>query len=330
VAEPAGSGRLGLHEPRCGAGRRTRPPVAVEVDIRRQAEIGDWAEQILDLTSPTDESRVVFWLLWAGHRHAQAGDHEAVEALVRQHGHADHPVVRFNEAYLAEVGKDSHAVSLAAIAWLRQHGEDHAADLIEVSGVAASLMTLQRFAELDAWAADLAERHRLQGPPTLRYFSLGLQGYAAQHQGRHQDAARFFTEAEAMELPIGTYRVIQTATARMAFQHGDRSRAYRTLRDNLDVLIDTDYTDVTRMVAVEFITMVGAIDRLADAARVLTYLDTTGDYGTLARENLVADVVRWIDADLRLADRESRNLDAHGALVFMRGVMQELTADVTT
>lgn len=98
------------------------------------------------------------------------------------------------------------ATSAAAIAWLRQHGEDHAADLIEVSGVAASLMTLQRFAELDAWAADLAERGRLQGPPTLRYFSLGLHGYAAQYQGRHQDAARFFTEAEAMELPIGTYR----------------------------------------------------------------------------------------------------------------------------
>jgi len=66
------------------------------------------------------------------------------------------------------------------------------------------------------------------------------------------------------------------------------------------VLLDTDYTDVTRMVAVEFITMVGAIDRLADAARVLTYLDTTGDYGTLARENLVADVVRRIDADPHL------------------------------
>lgn len=111
--------------------------------------------------------------------------------------------MRFNEAYLAEVGKDSHAVSLAAIAWLRQDGEDHAADLIEVSGVAAFLMTLQRFAELDAWAADLAERHRLQGPPTLRYFSLGLQGYAAQYQRRHRDAAPFFTEAEAMELPAG-------------------------------------------------------------------------------------------------------------------------------
>jgi len=141
----------------------------------------------------------------------------------------------------------------------------------------------------------------------LRYFSLGLQGYAAQYQGRHEDAARFFTEAEAMELPSGTYRVIQTATAPHGVPARRSSRAYRTLRDNLDVLLDTDYTDVTRMVAVEFMTMVGAIDRRADAARVLTYLDTTGDYGTLARESLVADVVRRIAADPRLADRESRN-----------------------
>ncbi len=305
-------------------------PIAVEVDLRRQAEIGHWAERILDLTAPEDEARVVFWLLWAGHRLAQAGDHQAYEALVRRHGHDDHPLVRFNDAYLAEVGEDSHASSPAAIAWLREHGEDLAADLIEVSGVASSLMTLQRFAELDELSADMAARHRLHGPPTLRYFALGMQGYAAQYQGRHEEAAGFFAEAEATELPVGTYRVIQTATARMAFEQGDRSRAYRTLRDNIDGLLDTDYTDVTRMVAVEFITMMGAIDRLAEAAQVLTYLDTTGDYGTLARDQLVADTVRRIDADPDLADDQGRRLDAHGALIVMRDVLDELTADPQT
>ncbi len=305
-------------------------PFAAEVDLRRQAEIGDWAERILDLTSPQDEAAVVFWLLWAGHRHAQAGDHAAYEALVRRHGHGDHPVVRFNTAYLSEVGEDSLASSPAAVAWLREHGEDLAADLIEMSGVASSLMTLRRFAELDALAATMAERHRLHGPPTLRYFALGMQGYAAQYQGRHTDAARFFTAAEGTELPAGTYRVIQTVTARMAFQQGDRLRAYRILRDNIDVLLDTDYTDVTRMVAVEFITMTAAIDRLADAAHVLTYLDTTGDYGTLARDHLVADAVRRIDADPDLADDQGRKLDAHGALVLMREALDELTADPQT
>ncbi len=127
-------------------------------------------------------------------------------------------------------------------------------------------------------------------------------------------------------LPAGTYRVIQTATARMAFEQGDRSRAYRTLRDNVEVLLDSDYTDVTRMVAVEFITMAAATQRLADAASVLTYLDTTGDYGRLARDHLITDAVRLIEAVPDLVGSPGHNLDAHGALIRMRDVLDELTA----
>ncbi len=216
-------------------------------------------------------------------------------------------------------------MSLAAIAWLREHGEDHAADLVELSGVASSLMTMQRFAELEALAAHMTDRHRQHGAATLRYFWLGMQGYAAQYQGRHEEAGRFFTEAEATELPAGTYRVIQTATARIAFGEGDRLRAYRILRDNIDGILDSDYIDVTRMVAVEFLTIAGAVDRLAEAAGVLTYLDTTGDYGRLAREHLVADVVRQIEGDATLANPQPERLDAHGALVLMRDVLDELS-----
>jgi predicted ATPase/DNA-binding SARP family transcriptional activator len=299
-------------------------PVAVEIDLRRQSEIGDWAERILELTPVEDTDRLAFWLLWAGHRHAQAGDHEAYQALVRRYGHADHPLTRFNEAYLSEIGEDSHAVAPAAIGWLRERGEHHAADLIEISGRASSLMTLQRFAELAELAAELAERHRLRGPPTLRYFALGMQGYAAQFQGRDEEAARRFEEAEAVELPAGTYLVIQTATARIAFENGDRERAYRGLRDNIDGLLDSDYTDVTRMIAVEFITMMGVLGRLAAAARVLSYLDTTGDYGVLAREHLVADAVRLIQgssADIHLPDAP---LGAHDALILMRSELEGL------
>ena len=300
-------------------------PIAPEVDLRRQTEIGEWAERILNLTSADDEARVVFWLLWAGHRHARAGDHEALAELVQRHGYEDHPVVRFNSNYLSEIGEDANACSPAAMSWLREHGENNAADLIEVSGLAASLMTLQRFPELAVLAADMAERHRLQGPATLRYFALGMQGYAAQYQGFVADAAQFFAAAEATQLPAGTYRVIQTATARMAFEQGDRPSAYRTLRDNIEGLLDSDYTDVTRMVAVEFITMMGAIDHLADAAAVLTYLDTTGDYGALARQHLVSAVVQQIESDPSRAARGSQhNLDAHEALILMRDALDEL------
>jgi predicted ATPase/DNA-binding SARP family transcriptional activator len=301
-------------------------PIATEVDLRRQAEIGDWAERILQLTPAGDEARVVFWLLWAGHRRAQAGDLPGWEALLRRYGYRDHPVVRFNTAYLAEVADDSFAASPAAVAWLRDQGEDHAAGLLEVSGVASSLMTLQRFADLEVLAAEIATRHR-HGTPTLRYFGLGLQGYAAQYQGRADEAARFFTEASRVELPVGTYRVIQTVEARMAFERGDRTRAFELLRDHAEELLDTDYTDVARMVAVEFVTVVGQLGRLADADQLLAYLDTTGDFGRLARTHLVADVVRRIEADPSRVPRDRPPLDAHGALRHVRDVLDELIAD---
>ena len=305
-------------------------PIASEVSLRRQVEIGDWAERILELTPPEDEARVMFWLLWAGHRHVQAGDHEAYGALMRRHGHREHAIVRFNDAYLSGVGEDLHTAAPAAVAWLRDQGEDHAADMLEVAGVASSLITLQRFDELDALATTMAERHRRHGPPTLRYFGLGMRGYAAQYQGRHEDAGRLFLEAERVELPAGTYRVIQTVAARSAFEQGDRPRAYRVLRDNIEVLLDSDYTDVTRMVAVEFITMMAGVDRLAEAARLLPYLDTTGDFGTLAREHLIADAVQAIDADPELGDELDADADARGALTFMRDVLDELIADTGT
>jgi hypothetical protein len=187
-------------------------------------------------------------------------------------------------------------------------------------------MTLQRFADLEVLAAEIATRHR-HGTPTLRYFGLGLQGYAAQYQGRADEAARFFTEASRVELPVGTYRVIQTVEARMAFERGDRTRAFELLRDHAEELLDTDYTDVARMVAVEFVTVVGQLGRLADADQLLAYLDTTGDFGRLARTHLVADVVRRIEADPSRVPRDRPPLDAHGALRHVRDVLDELIAD---
>jgi hypothetical protein len=44
-------------------------------------------------------------------------------------------------------------------------------------------------------------------------------------------------------------------------------------------------------VAVEFVNMKAAVDRLAEATRVLSYLDNMGGFGELARDTLVADAV---------------------------------------
>ncbi|WP_205745848.1 BTAD domain-containing putative transcriptional regulator [Egibacter rhizosphaerae] len=302
-------------------------PVAPEVNLRRQAEIGDWAERILDLTPPDDEAAVVFWLLWAADRRAQADDHEAYERVVTRHGHTNHPVLRFTHTYMYDDSPYGHESSLEAVAWLRAHGEDHAADLVEIAGVGAGLMTRGRFAELDALASEMAERYRAHGPPTFLYFALGLRGYAAQFAGRHSDATRIFTQSARIDTPSGTYRVSQPMEARAVFDQGHRPLAVRMLREHVEELLDTDYTDVTRMVSVEFITMMVALDRRAEAARVLAYLDTTGDFGALARETLIADAVRTIDADPALAPGQDRNLDAHNALLVMRDTLDELARD---
>ncbi|MFW6090715.1 MAG: AfsR/SARP family transcriptional regulator [Actinomycetota bacterium] len=302
-------------------------PIAPEVNLRRQAEIRDWAERILDLTPPHDEADVVFWLLWAVNRHMQAGDHAAYHGLIHRHGHTDHPVIRFTHAYLYDDGEDGYRSSLAAVAWLREQDENNAANLVEVAGVASYLMALGRFSELDALASAMAERYRESGPPTLAYFALGMLGYSAQFQGRLEDAARFFTESASIDVPAGTYMASRPVEARTIFEQGERSRAFRMLRDHVEVLLDTDYTDVARMVAVEFIPMMATVDRLTEAARVLTYLDTTGDFGVQARQSLVSDAVRRIGAHPGLATGQVRSLDAREALTFMRDVLHELAGD---
>ena len=64
-----------------------------------------------------------------------------------------------------------------------------------------------------------------------------------------------------------------------------------------------NYVDSARIVAVEFVNMMAAVDRLVEAARVLAYLDTTEGFGVLARDTLVADAV----ASAESAQRPSRS-----------------------
>jgi hypothetical protein len=111
------------------------------------------------------------------------------------------------------------------------------------------------------------------------------------------------------------------------FEQGERSRGIRMVRDDVDRLLDTGYVDGVRLVAVEFINLMAAVDRLAEAARVLSYLDTTADFGELARGTLVADAVGRIAADLDVTADAGEALDARQALAYMRDVLDELAAE---
>jgi hypothetical protein len=66
-------------------------PVAGEVNLRKQTEIGDWAERILALTASADEEQVVFWLVCVTYRFKQSGDRDEYERLVDRYGDPDHP-----------------------------------------------------------------------------------------------------------------------------------------------------------------------------------------------------------------------------------------------
>ncbi|MQA15066.1 MAG: AfsR/SARP family transcriptional regulator [Pseudonocardiaceae bacterium] len=301
-------------------------PIAPEVNLRRQAEIGDWAERILQLTSPDDEDGVVFWLTWAAERHTQAGNRAAYERVVGRHGRAGHPLIRYAHASQYEDDEELGAASPAAVAWLRERGEGHAASLIEVTGVASGLMVTGRLAELDAVARAMADRYR-QGPPTLLYFAWGLLGFSAKFHGRHEDSARFFAEAAGIDVPAGTYLANRTVEARAVFDQGERSRAFAILRDHVDTVLDTDYVDVARMIVIEFVYMMAAVDRLTEAARVLTYLDTTGGFGELARETLLADAVSRIAAAPEVTEAGGDGLGARQALAYMRQVLDDPAVD---
>ena len=72
--------------------------------------------------------------------------------------------------------------------------------------------------------------------------------------------------------------------------------------------------------------MMAALDRLADAARVLPYLDTTGDFATMARTHLIAEQVRCIESDPALTAHLTGDSDATAALFHMREVLEDVIA----
>ena len=134
---------------------------------------------------------------------------------------------------------------------LRQRGDDRTADLAELSGVGSGLMATGRFAELDDHIGTRAQRWVRHGPPTLHYFALGMLGYAAQLQGRTDDAMRLFRAAADVDVPTGTYAVSRPAEARALFEDGHTGRAVRLLRQHVETLLDTDYVDEARLAVVE-------------------------------------------------------------------------------
>jgi hypothetical protein len=234
-------------------------------------------------------------------------------------------LVRYTRAFLYDDSEALLESAPKAVSWLRSHGEERAAAHVEIGGVASGLMSSGRFAELDALVSGMADRYRAEGPPTLHYVTLAMLGYSALLQGRTGKAEQLFDECASIEVPARTSSASEPAKARAAFRRGDQSEAFRILRSHVEELLHTDYTDMARNAAIEFINMMTALDRLPEAARILGYLAGSGDFGALAVRTLVADSASQIAARVeQTPDRfrgPERELDARQALEYMREVL---------
>ena len=303
-------------------------PVAAELNLRQQTEIRDWAERILAVTPPTDEEEIAYWLVCATYGYKQNGDHQAYERLVSRYGQPDHPLLRYSRAYLYDDGEALRQYAPEAVAWFRSHDQDDAAVHAEIAGVASALMSTGHFAELDAFVSALADRYRSQGPPTLLYVTLALLGYSALFQGKPDAAEHLFDECANVDVPDRTSSVHEPASARAALRRGDPSQASRILHSYVQKLLDTDYTDLARNAAIEFINLMTALGRAAEAEHIRSYLLNTGDFGSRAARDIVADAPHMIINSGEPAPHQvhtpARDLDARQALEYMRDTFDEL------
>jgi hypothetical protein len=272
--------------------------------------VGDWAERLLALAP----DHAPFALSVAAQRYKLSHDAAAYERLVARHGEPDHPAVR--RARAAVYGDWAMLAEPHALAELRRNGDDDLAEHAEVD-VGAALLFLGRFAEHEAVVARLAERYRVQGPPTLYNWTLMLLGYAAAGQGRSDEAERLFGAAVDVEVPPRTHSPNRTVEARVAFRRGDRSRAFRILRAHVEELLDSDNMQGACVASVEFVAMLAHAGRLAEAEPVLSYLSGSG---LLDAPVWRAQIAAVLPSPVPSGGAAAA-LDDRGALEYMRAVL---------
>lgn len=312
-------------------------PLVTEIPRRNRGDLGDWTERLLAMTPPEDVATVAFGLVWAGQRYKLAQDPVAFDRLLARLGLPTGPPAIGEPAAgpgggeildvaarhgLASVQGDFPALgTLAAVLidWFRDRGDDHLAEHLELD-VGAAHVFGGRFDEGDALVGALVERYRTLGPPTLLNMALLLLGYSALLQGQPKRAEELLGAAIAVEVPARTHSPNRCVEARAYFQRGERDRAYGILREHVDELLGTGNMQAICVTAVEFVNMMTAIDRLAEASQVLHHLDRVAPYWA----TLVVDARTTIAAAGEQPPR--RDLGDHEALEYMRGVLADITS----
>jgi predicted ATPase/DNA-binding SARP family transcriptional activator len=304
-------------------------PVVAEVGLRNRHEIGDWAERILEMTPPDDEPMVTFALAAAAQRYKLSRNPSGYERLVARYGQPDHPLARHAHASVSGDWAALAGSAPAALAELRRRGEGDLAELVEVDAGAA-LVFLGEFPAADALIGPLVDRYRRQGPPTLLNWTLMLLGYSAAFQGKQDRAERLFDQALSVRVPERTHSANRPVEAAALFRRGDRPAAYRVLRSHVEELLDTDNMQGACVAAVEFVIMSAVAGRLADSARILGYLDTSGMLDGTVWAAQVAETREALAAAAEPAPDDADAGDDRQALEFMRRTLRNLTHEATS
>ncbi|MET0460337.1 MAG: NB-ARC domain-containing protein, partial [Ilumatobacteraceae bacterium] len=299
-------------------------PIVTEVYMRSRSEIGDWAERILAITPPDDDELIVFGLTWAARRYMRNRDIAGYERLVDRYGEPDHPMIRYARGFLSDDFEVMAESASQAIVELRRQGEHYIAELNELVASGLTLLMSGRLQEHDALVASLAERYRAHGPPTCLHWALTYLGMSASEQGRHEDAARYYADAAAVDIPRRTHTLKHPIEARAALRRGDRTRAFEILRSYITEVLDDDNMYVGPFACAAFVKMMVKVDCLPEAARILGFLESTGSHEISALGPLVAGTAGRLDVDVDHERTRGRDLDERHALTFMRDVLDRL------
>lgn len=300
-------------------------PVAAEILLRAQTEIGDWLERLLELPAdeqqePIDEEILPFCLLWAAHRYTIAQNHDAYDRLVERYGEPDHPWVRYGRAFLFEDPEGLAAWGPDAEALAIEKGELHMASLIELGARGQSLLSQGRFEELDDFANNRSERYRSDGPPTLLTFSLAMMAYSALLQGKEQEAERFFEQAASVDTPDRTLGIDTAIQTRTALRRGQPELALEYLKQHIDQLLSVGNLYMTRMAAVDFINAMYVAGRIDEAAMARGYLSRPDLLDIEMSRSLVSPDVSAVPLSPE-AQKQGQELDARTALEHMQAIL---------
>ena len=271
-------------------------PVASEIALRTNTEIGDWVERILAIADPDDMELISFCLSWAAHRYMLSRDTESYDALAARYGDNDHPLIRHARAFVHDDDEELLKCGPAAAEELLRQGHDRSARLVGISSVLGPMLGLGRFEDHDVAAAEKLLSLRAEGPPTLLHWVLFCSGYSKLFQGCHEEADRFLEEAAHVDLPNRTMSLNKPIEARSALRRGNPELAIEILRTHIQELIETDNLVVGSLAVAEFVKLMVGVGEVREAALVVGFLETNSGFSELAVRTYLGDAMEAIAA----------------------------------